>query len=49
MMQEKVAQAPASASGKGPMLLALRGVGKVFSNGVTALSNVDLTIREGDF
>ena len=31
------------------MLLALRGVGKVFSNGVTALSDVDLTIREGDF
>ncbi|MET3579513.1 NitT/TauT family transport system ATP-binding protein [Mesorhizobium robiniae] len=49
MMQEKVAQAPASASGKGPLLLALRGVGKVFSNGVTALSDVDLTIREGDF
>ncbi|PAQ00071.1 ABC transporter ATP-binding protein [Mesorhizobium mediterraneum] len=49
MMQEKVAQAPASASGNGPMLLALRGVGKVFSNGVTALSDVDLTIREGDF
>src|SRR3990170_2090006 len=49
MMQEKVAQAPASASGKGPMMLALRGVGKVFSNGVTALSDVDLTIREGDF
>lgn len=48
-MQEKVAQAPASASGNGPMLLALRGVGKVFSNGVTALSDVDLTIREGDF
>ncbi|RWE56350.1 ABC transporter ATP-binding protein [Mesorhizobium sp.] len=49
MMQKKVAQAPASASGKGPMLLALRGVGKVFSNGVTALSDVDLTIRDGDF
>lgn len=48
-MQKKVAQAPASASGKGPMLLALRGVGKVFSNGVTALSDVDLTIRDGDF
>ena len=30
-------------------MLALRGVGKVFSNGVTALSDVDLTIREGDF
>ncbi len=30
-------------------LLSLRSVGKVFSNGVTALSNVDLTIGEGDF
>ena len=30
-------------------LLSLAGVGKVFSNGVTALDNVDLTIREGDF
>jgi len=49
MMQEKVAQAPASASGESPMLLALRGVGKVFSNGVTALTDVNLTIREGDF
>ncbi|MER9326334.1 ABC transporter ATP-binding protein [Mesorhizobium sp. M0488] len=49
MMREKVAQAPASASDAAPTLLALRGVGKVFSNGVTALSDVDLTIREGDF
>ncbi|TIS57781.1 MAG: ABC transporter ATP-binding protein [Mesorhizobium sp.] len=49
MMQEKVAQAPGSASGEGPMLLALRGVGKVFSNGVAALSDVNLTIRDGDF
>jgi NitT/TauT family transport system ATP-binding protein len=49
MMQEKVAQAPGIASGESPMLLALRNVGKVFSNGVTALSDVDLTIREGDF
>jgi NitT/TauT family transport system ATP-binding protein len=48
MMQEKVAPAPA-ASGTAPTLLALRGVGKVFSNGVTALSDVDLTIREGNF
>jgi NitT/TauT family transport system ATP-binding protein len=46
---EKVADAPAIASGQGPMLLALRDVGKVFSNGVTALSDVDLAIREGDF
>ncbi|RVC21442.1 ABC transporter ATP-binding protein, partial [Mesorhizobium sp. M7A.F.Ca.AU.002.02.1.1] len=48
MIREKVAQAPA-ASGAAPTLLALKGVGKVFSNGVTALSDVDLTIREGDF
>jgi NitT/TauT family transport system ATP-binding protein len=27
----------------------LRGVGKAFSNGVTALRDVNLTIREGDF
>ena len=49
MMQEKVAQTTASASGVVPTLLALHGVGKVFSNGVTALSDVNLTIREGDF
>jgi NitT/TauT family transport system ATP-binding protein len=30
-------------------LLALRGVGKTFSNGVTALRDVDLVIDEGDF
>ncbi|MER9639257.1 ABC transporter ATP-binding protein [Mesorhizobium sp. M0239] len=48
MIREKVAPAPA-VSGTAPTLLALRGVGKVFSNGVTALSDVDLTIREGDF
>ena len=48
MMQETVAQAP-TASGTRPTLLALRGVGKVFSNGVTALDKVDLTIRDGDF
>ncbi|TIT54065.1 MAG: ABC transporter ATP-binding protein, partial [Mesorhizobium sp.] len=47
MKREKVAQAPAL--DVAPTLLALRGVGKVFSNGVTALSDVDLTIREGDF
>ncbi|MCA0050689.1 ABC transporter ATP-binding protein [Mesorhizobium sp. B283B1A] len=47
MIKEKVAQAPALVTA--PTLLALRGVGKVFSNGVTALSDVDLTIREGDF
>ncbi|MER9596826.1 ABC transporter ATP-binding protein [Mesorhizobium sp. M0244] len=47
MKLEKVAQQPGSVSG--PTLLALRGVGKIFSNGVAALSNVELTIREGDF
>ncbi|MER8434862.1 ABC transporter ATP-binding protein [Mesorhizobium caraganae] len=49
MRLETMAQAPMAASGESPMLLALRHVGKVFSNGVTALSDVDLTIREGDF
>ncbi|CCV14548.1 ABC transporter ATP-binding protein [Mesorhizobium sp. STM 4661] len=49
MKLEKVAQAPVNASGEAAILLALRDVGKVFSNGVAALSNVNLTIREGDF
>ncbi|WP_185970171.1 MULTISPECIES: ABC transporter ATP-binding protein [unclassified Mesorhizobium] len=49
MRLETMAQAPMTASGESPMLLALRHVGKVFSNGVTALSDVDLAIREGDF
>ncbi|PSJ63814.1 ABC transporter ATP-binding protein [Pseudaminobacter soli (ex Li et al. 2025)] len=42
------AATPAIAGSGGP-LLALRAVGKSFSNGVTALSDVNLTIREGDF
>ncbi len=33
----------------GAPLLILRAVGKTFSNGVTALDRVDLTLREGDF
>jgi len=33
----------------GAPLLTLRAVGKTFSNGVTALDRVDLTLREGDF
>jgi NitT/TauT family transport system ATP-binding protein len=37
-----VATAPAA-------LLHLRGIGKTFSNGVTALHDTNLTIREGDF
>lgn len=49
MLQEQVARAPDIASGERSPLLALRGVGKAFSNGVTALRNVDMTIREGDF
>ncbi|TIW18568.1 MAG: ABC transporter ATP-binding protein, partial [Mesorhizobium sp.] len=47
MIQEKVTRNPVS--GESSMLLSLRNVGKVFSNGVTALSKVDLAIREGDF
>lgn len=43
------ATAFADGSGSGMPLLGLRGVGKVFSNGVTALDDVDLTIRQGDF
>jgi NitT/TauT family transport system ATP-binding protein len=46
VLQEKVAEA---ANHRGEPLLVLAGVGKVFSNGVTALDNVDLTIRQGDF
>ena len=38
----------AEAAGGKPLLM-LRDVGKTFSNGVTALGRVDLTIREGDF
>ncbi|HEY6632783.1 MAG TPA: ABC transporter ATP-binding protein [Rhizobiaceae bacterium] len=49
MLQEKRAVA-GEAPGRGDKpLLMLRDVGKSFSNGVTALRNVDLTIREGDF
>ena len=32
-----------------PALVALRGVDKVYSNGVVALKGLDLTIREGEF
>ena len=35
-------------SGGAPLLM-MRAVGKTFSNGVTALDGVDLTLREGDF
>jgi NitT/TauT family transport system ATP-binding protein len=49
MLQEMPATA-AEGSGRGDKpLLVLRDVGKSFSKGTTALRNVDLTIREGDF
>jgi NitT/TauT family transport system ATP-binding protein len=49
MPQEGTASALQVEAGEPPALLALHGVGKTFSNGVTALDSVDLTIREGDF
>ncbi len=49
-MLHEVRATESVASGRGGQpLLMLRDVGKTFSNGVTALSDVDLTIREGDF
>lgn len=44
MMEGRAGNAMGSQS-----LLTLRDVGKTFSNGVTALEKVDLTIRQGDF
>ena len=43
MRNEDAAPAPP------PALVGLSKVGKVFSNGVVALSDVDMAIREGDF
>ena len=40
---------PETKANVGQPLLVLRDVGKTFSNGVTALDHVDMTIREGDF
>ncbi|KAB2950571.1 MAG: ABC transporter ATP-binding protein [Rhizobiaceae bacterium] len=48
MLQPSPAKEGAAASG-GPPMLTLRSVGKTFSNGVVALRDVDLDIREGDF
>jgi NitT/TauT family transport system ATP-binding protein len=48
MAHERTGPAQADKAGGQP-LLALGGVGKTFSNGVTALDRIDLTIREGDF
>jgi NitT/TauT family transport system ATP-binding protein len=49
MLSEAAVRSSAADSGGSTPLLSLRSVGKTFSNGVTALSNVDLTIGEGDF
>lgn len=43
------AKSDISASQKSPPLLEMRGLGKTFSNGVTALDGFDLTLRNGDF
>jgi NitT/TauT family transport system ATP-binding protein len=49
MLQEtSVTAAEGSGRGDRPLLI-LRDVGKTFSTGTTALRNVDLAIREGDF
>jgi len=49
MLQETRAVAGEASGGDRKSLLTLRDVGKSFSNGVTALRNVDLTIGQGDF
>jgi len=48
-MLQQVDLRAGSASVSGAPLLVMNGVGKTFSNGVVALDDVDLTIREGDF
>ncbi len=49
MLQEMRPQMGETSGGGDEPLLILRDVGKSFSNGVTALRNVELTIRQGDF
>ncbi|MBL8582602.1 MAG: ABC transporter ATP-binding protein [Rhizobiaceae bacterium] len=49
MLQQAAAGAQPSTAREGEPLLELRSVGKTFSNGVTALQGVDLSIRQGDF
>lgn len=49
MVRETLTLSRTEATAGPSTLLALRGVGKVFSNGVTALSDVNLAIRDGDF
>ncbi|MFE0015345.1 ABC transporter ATP-binding protein [Mesorhizobium sp. NPDC059054] len=48
-MLQKVADRDDSWQRGAAPLLSFKGVGKVFSNGVTALDNVNLAVREGDF
>jgi NitT/TauT family transport system ATP-binding protein len=49
VLQQAKARMPQANANVGQVLLELRDVGKTFSNGVTALDHVDMTIREGDF
>ncbi len=49
MQREPEMPAPRSVPGGTAALLSLRGVGKTFSNGVTALRNVDMSVGEGEF
>lgn len=49
LMLQKVADKDDSLQRGAAPLLSFKGVGKVFSNGVTALDDVNLAIREGDF
>ena len=48
MLQQAKPLMPEQNAAVGQPLLKLLGVGKMFSNGVTALDRVDMTIREGD-
>lgn len=48
LQQADTKETPTAGRGGNP-LLRLAGVGKCFSNGVTALDDVNLTIHEGDF
>jgi NitT/TauT family transport system ATP-binding protein len=49
VLQQAKPLMPEANAAVGQPLLKLLGVGKTFSNGVTALDRVDMTIREGDF
>lgn len=49
MLHQMTTDMPEESAGRGGPLLVLRDVSKTFSNGVTALRNVDMTIQEGEF